>query len=405
VAVIDLPRIRKDFPPLATKVAGKPLVYLDSACMALKPRAVIDAVVDYYENYPVCAERSVHRLSSKVSLMVDDVREQARAHFNAPSADEIVFLRNTTEGINLVAHAFGLKRGDEVITGDKEHNSNLAPWHLLRKQLGIRYTIVRSGQDGLFDLEALKEAVGPRTRLVSVGHTANLDGTSVPAREIAEVAHDKGAALLLDGAQSAPHRRVDLKRLDCDFFACSLHKMCGPTGVGLLYGKGEHLARMEPLNPGGSTVVETTYKTATFLKPPRRFEGGLQDYAGILGAGAALTYLDAIGMDEIQGHGNGLNRRATAALKGVKGVRVLGPPAASLRGPIFSFTVEGMDPHDIALALDEVANISVRSGNHCVHSWMKAHGLKGSVRASFYLYNTPQDVDLFARTLTQSVLA
>jgi len=405
VAVIDLPRIRKDFPPLATKVAGKPLVYLDSACMALKPRAVIDAVVDYYENYPVCAERSVHRLSSKVSLMVDDVREQARAHFNAPSADEIVFLRNTTEGINLVAHAFGLKRGDEVITGDKEHNSNLAPWHLLRKQLGIRYTIVGSGQDGLFDLEALKEAVGPRTRLVSVGHTANLDGTSVPAREIAEVAHDKGAALLLDGAQSAPHRRVDLKRLDCDFFACSLHKMCGPTGVGLLYGKGEHLARMEPLNPGGSTVVETTYKTATFLKPPRRFEGGLQDYAGILGAGAALTYLDAIGMDEIQGHGNGLNRRATAALKGVKGVRVLGPPAASLRGPIFSFTVEGMDPHDIALALDEVANISVRSGNHCVHSWMKAHGLKGSVRASFYLYNTPQDVDLFARTLTQSVLA
>lgn len=396
---MDPASIRKDFPPLATKVNGKPLVYLDSACMALKPRAVIDAIVDYYENYPVCAERSVHRLSSKVSVMVDDVREQARAHFNAPHADNLVFLRNTTEGINFVARAFGLRRGDEVITSDKEHNSNLAPWHLLRKQLGIRYTIVRAGADGLFDLEALKEAVGPRTRLVSVGHRSNLDGSSVPAREIAEVVHDKGAALMLDGAQSAPHQPIDLRRLDCDFFACSLHKMCGPTGVGLLYGKGEHLERMEPLNPGGSTVAETTYTSATFLKPPRRFEGGLQDYAGILGAGAALSYLEAVGMEAIEAHGNGLNRRLTAALKGLKGVKVLGPADPRLRGSICSFTVDGMDSHDVALGLDEAANISVRSGNHCAHSWMKAHHLKGAVRASFYLYNTPREADLLARTL------
>lgn len=401
---MDLKRIRADFPILSKKRDGKPLVYFDSACMALKPRPVVDAVVDYYENYPVCAERSVHKLSSKVSVMVDDVREAARTHFNAKEKGEIVFLRNTTEGINLVAHAFGLKRGDEVITGDKEHNSNLTPWHLLRKQLGIQYTIVRSGKDGLFDLEALKRAVTKKTKLVSIGHTANLDGTSVPARAIAEVAHDKGAAVMLDGAQSAPHEPVDVLKLGCDFFACSVHKMCGPTGVGLLYGKMERLERMEPLNPGGSTVTDTTYEGATFLKPPRRFEGGLQDYAGILGAGAAIRYLEAVGMEDISSHVRGLNRRLTKALEGAPGVTLVGPRDADLRGSIYSFTVKGVDSHDVALMLDEVGNISIRSGNHCVHSWLNAHGLKGTARASLYLYNTSEEVDFFANSLKDVVL-
>ena len=401
---MDVKRIRKDFPVLSKKPGEKSLVYLDSACMALKPRPVIDAVVEYYEQYPVCGERSVHKMSSKVSVMVDDVREAARAHFNAASKDEIVFLRNTTEAINLVAHSFGLKKGDEVVGGDKEHNSNLAPWHLLRKRRGISYTAVRGGRDGGFDLEAFKGAVTRKTKLVAIGHTANLDGTSVPAREIAEVAHDKGAAVLLDGAQSAPHEPVDLRKLDCDFFACSVHKMCGPTGVGLLYGRAQLLEGMDPVNPGGSTVSGTTYTSAEFLRPPRRFEGGLQDYAGILGAGAALAYLDKFGMDEISGHVRKLNRRLTKALDGVGGVRIIGPPAADLRGAIYSFVVDGVDAHDVALMLDEAANIAVRSGNHCVHSWLRAHGLKGTVRASFYLYNTEAECDLFADTL-RSVVA
>jgi cysteine desulfurase/selenocysteine lyase len=401
---LDLKGIRADFPLLSRRGRGKPLVYLDSACMAMKPRQVIDAVVRYYEEFPVCGERSVHRLSTQVSVMVDDVREAARAHFGAGSKDELVFLRNTTEAINLVAHSFRLRRGDEIVGGDKEHNSNLAPWHLLGKRRGTRYTAVRSGRDGLFDLEALKAAVTRRTKLVAIGHTANLDGTSVPARAIAEVAHDKGAAVLLDGAQSAPHEPVDVRRLDCDFFACSVHKMCGPTGVGLLYGKAEHLERMDPVNPGGSTVATTSYAGATFLRPPRRFEGGLQDYAGILGAGAALAYLDDVGMEEISLHVRALNRRLTKALEGERRISVIGPAGADLRGAIYSFAVDGVDAHDVALMLDEAANIAIRSGNHCVHSWLRAHGLKGTARASFYLYNTAAEVDLLAETLREVVL-
>ena len=400
---MDVKRIRQDFAILSKKTGGKPLVYFDSACMALKPQQVVDAIVDYYTNYPVCGERSVHKLSTKVSMMVDEARETAQKHFNAPSKEEIVFLRNTTEGINLVAHAFGLKKGDEVITGDKEHNSNLAPWHLLRKQLGIQYTIVRSGKEDRFDLEAFKKAVTKKTKLVSMGQTANLDGTSLPAREIAEIAHDKGAAVMLDGAQSAPHEPVDLQKLECDFFACSVHKMCGPTGVGILFGRQEHLERMDPLNPGGSTVVETSYEGATFLKPPRKFEGGLQDYAGILGGAAAIQYLDTIGMEEISRHVRALNARLTKALEGAPGVRLVGPKDASLRGSIYSFVVDGIDSHDVALMLDEVGNISIRSGNHCVHSWLKAHGLKGTARASLYLYNTPEECDFFAETLRKLV--
>jgi cysteine desulfurase/selenocysteine lyase len=367
--------------------------------MALKPRPVIDAVVDYYENTPVCGERSVHRLATQVSMKVDEAREVAAAHFNAPSPAEVVFLRNTTEAINLVARSFGLKRGDEVITGDKEHNSNLVPWHLLRDRVGVSHTVVRSGANGQFDLEALKGAVSPSTKLVSLTHTSNLDGTTVPAREAAEVAHDAGAALLLDGAQSAPHEPVDVQRLGCDFFACSVHKMCGPTGVGLLWGRAELLDRMDPVNPGGSTVADTTYETSVLLKAPRKFEGGLQDYAGIIGAAAAIRYLDAIGMEAISAHVRVLNRRITAGLAGTPGLRVLGPADADARGAVYSFTLDGIDAHDIALILDETQNIAIRSGNHCVHSWLRAHGLKGAARASLYLYNTPAECDLFVEAL------
>lgn len=396
---MDSKRIRADFPILSKKGPGKPLVYLDSACMALKPRPVIDALVEYYEEYPVCAERSVHRLSTKVSVLVDEAREVAAAHFNAPSKDEMVFLRNTTEGINLVAHSFGLKAGDEVVGGDKEHNSNLAPWHLLTKRRGIRYTVVRSKKDQTFDIEAFKAAVTRKTKLVAIGHTSNLDGTTVPARAIAEIAHDKGAAVLLDGAQSAPHEPIDVQNLDCDFFACSVHKMCGPSGVGLLYGRAELLAKMDPVNPGGSTVSGTTYTDAEFLKPPRRFEGGLQDYGGILGARAAIEYLDHLGMEEISAHVRKLNGRITKALDGTKGLRLIGPKSADARGAIYAFNIDGVDSHDVALMLDEAANIAIRSGNHCVHSWMRAHKLKGTARASLYVYNTEAECDLFASTL------
>ena len=402
---MDVQRLRSDFPLLASAKGPRPLIYLDSACMALKPKPVIDAVRLYYEEYPVCGERSVHHLSSKLSVMVDEARETAAEHFGAKTKDEVVFLRNTTEAINLVAHSFGLKKGDEVITGDKEHNSNLAPWHLMRKRAGIKYTIVRSKKDGNFDLEALKAAVTKKTKLVSLGHASNLDGSSVPAREAAEVAHDKGAAIMLDGAQSAPHEPIDVEKLGCDFFACSVHKMCGPSGVGLLWGKMEQLEKMDPMNPGGSTVVETSYDDAVFLKPPRRFEGGLQDYAGILGAAAAIKYLDKVGMEEISEHVRALNRRTTRGLRAAPGLHVIGPADADQRGAIYPFVVDQVDSHDIALMLDEAANIAIRSGNHCVHSWLKAHGLKGTARASFYLYNTEKECDAFVEAVERVVLA
>jgi cysteine desulfurase/selenocysteine lyase len=401
--LLDVNKIRSDFPIFSYEVYGKPFIYLDSACMALKPKQVIEVMNEYYYEHPACGGRSVHKLGTKVSIRCDSARERIRDFLSAEKTDEIIFTKNTTEGINIVARCFDFKNNDVVLTTDREHNSNLAPWHLIRELKGIKHEIVYSNEDNTFNMEAFEERMGKDVRMVSMVHTSNLEGYTIPAKEIIKIAHDHGALVMLDASQSAAHKQVNVKNLDVDFFSFSIHKMCGPTGMGVLYGKYDLLKDLSPFIVGGDTVAETTYESSKFLDSPHRFEAGLQNYAGIMGSGAAVTYLMNVGMDNIQKHETKLNKIMTSKLNGIPQIHILGPKEPEARGGIVSFLVEDMDPHDLAMILDEVANIMIRSGMHCVHSWFKARGLNGSARASVYLYNIEEDVKIFGDTLEEVV--
>ena len=402
---MDVERIRREFPVLSTQKDGMPLVYLDSACMSLKPRPVIDAVLKYYEEYGACAGRSVHSLSRRVSEEVESAREKLAYFFGCDEPREFVFTKNTTESINLVAYSLGLKKGDVVLTTDKEHNSNLVPWQRLSAHVGTAHRVVPSGEHNSFDIEAFKQMMEEDVALVSMVHMSNLDGVSIPAREIIEIAHDEGVLVLLDGAQSAPHTLLDLKELDVDFFACSVHKMAGPTGVGVLYGKYELLEQMHPFITGGDTISSTTYADATFLEPPHKFEAGLQHYAGIMGAGAAVDFLEQVGMKNISAHEHTLNEVLDRGIRSIEGCSIIGSEDASLRGGITSFvpTLSVADAHDIALLLDESYNIAVRSGVFCVNSWFAARQLPAAIRASVYLYNTVEECKKAVEALREAV--
>jgi cysteine desulfurase/selenocysteine lyase len=358
---------------------------------------------EYYYEHPACGGRSVHKLGTKVTIRCDSARERVRDFISAESTDEIIFMRNTTEGINLVARCFDFKKGDVVLTTDREHNSNLAPWHLMKELKGIEHRVVPSNEDHTFNIEAFEERMVKDVKLVSMVHTSNLEGYTIPAKEIIKVAHDHGAKVMLDASQSAAHSNLDVKDLDVDFISFSIHKMCGPTGMGILYGKLDLLKDMPPFIVGGDTVASSSYETSEYLIPPQRFEAGLQNYAGIMGTGAAINYLSKIGMDKIKEHEISLNRIMTNKLSGIPSVRILGPPEPEKRGGIASFIVEDMDPHDIAMILDEVSNIMIRSGMHCVHSWFKSHGINGSARASVYFYNNEEDVKVFGDNLQEIV--
>ncbi len=396
---MDVGAVRKDFPVLNQGVAGKPLVYFDNACMTLKPRAVIDALVEYYTDYPACGGRSVHKLSNKVSIRSIQARERVASFLGASRPEEVVFTRNTTEAINLVSHCLPLPKGKRVLTTDHEHNSNLSPWHRARTLRGIRHEVVRSGPHNRFDLQGFEERMGKDVALVAMAHTSNLDGTTIPAKEVISIAHDHGALVLLDAAQSIPHRPVDVRALDVDLLAFSGHKALGPTGVGVLYGKEEVLATMDPFIVGGDTVERTTYEDSTFLPPPNKFEGGLQDYAGVIGTAVALQYLQRLGAQDVHDHEVRLNRALHDGIVDLPGVRILGDPDPAARGGITAFIHDRIDPHDIAMILDETSNIAVRSGMHCVHSWFLDQHINGSVRASLFAYNTDEEVALFGERL------
>ncbi len=404
---MDVTALREDFPLLRAGAprpkSGRPLVYLDNACMTMKPTAVIDALVEYYTRFPACGGRSVHTLSNQVTVRMEEARAKFRRFIGAREDREIVMTRNTTESINLVAHAFPFQPGDRVLTTDHEHNSNLVPWQIMAQQKGIRHEVVRSGPDNRFDLERFQEMMGRDVKLVSLCHVANLDGSAVPAREAIRIAHDFGAQVLLDGAQSAPHMPVDVAALDVDYFAFSVHKCCGPTGVGVLYGKFDLLKRLGPFIVGGNTVERTTYDGAILVDPPYRYEAGLQDYAGIHAGGVALDYLERIGRERIREHEHRLNRIMTDRLRQIGRVRIIGPPDPAERAGVCAFHVDRMDPHEIALILDETENIAVRSGMHCVHSWFLDRKVNGSVRASGFLYNTEDEVRFFAEKVAEVI--
>jgi cysteine desulfurase/selenocysteine lyase len=396
---MDINKIRQDFPFFSLSTNKKSQIYLDTACQSLRPQSVVDAITRYYQIEPACGGRSNHHLSAAVSHQVDQVRESTARFFHARHKEEIVFTRNTTEGINLVAGSLGLKQGDTVVISDKEHNSNLIPWQMLVKREGIQLKIVPSLPDNTFDMDAFEKILAGGVKLVSIGMTSNLDGVTVPAAAIVKAAHRRGALVLFDCAQSAPHHAIDVKALDVDFIALSGHKMLGPSGTGILYGKLAHLESMSPFLVGGDTVASSTYDTCEFLPPPEKFEAGLQDYAGIYGLGAALEYLKKVGFDAIQKQETALNEFITGEISTLPGLKILGPADPKIRGGIVNFTIDGIDSHRAALMLDQMAGVMVRSGQHCVHSWFNSRQIKGSVRASTYFYNTLEEASVFTENL------
>ncbi|MDP2768133.1 MAG: aminotransferase class V-fold PLP-dependent enzyme, partial [Candidatus Methanoperedens sp.] len=408
VFIMDIQKIRLDFPSLWKKWNGKYPIYFDNACMTLKPKQVMEAMNEYYNEYPVCGGRSIHKMAKKVDEKVCEAREKFQKFLGAEHPEEIIFTKNTTEGLNLVANSFDFKKGDIVLTTDREHNSNLIPWQIQAHKRGIKHIVVYSNPDNTFALEQFEEIMSKNknVRLVSMVHTSNLDGYTIPAKEIIKIAHDLGALVMLDGAQSAPHKPVDVMALDVDFFALSVHKMVGPTGMGVLYGKHHLLEELAPFIVGGDTVSDTTYDGAKFLPPPEKFEAGLQNYAGIIGCGAAVDYLKNVGLSNIEQHEKQLNTIITEGIKNLLGLKIIGPQESHLRGGIISFTVEmlkGGDAHDIALVLDETENIEVRSGAFCVHSWFNYRKCEAAVRASLYLYNTEEEARKFIDVLGKTI--
>ncbi len=394
---LNTTKIRQDFPLLHNQ--KKPSVYLDSACMSLKPMPVIEKMNEYYKEYPACAGRSHHRLGKRASEEYDCARVMVKKFINARAEQEIIFTRNATEGFNLVAHSLDY---DVVITSDKEHNSNLVPWIVEKQEKGIVHEVISTEQG--FDLAqftALLQKHKNKKILVSIVHTSNMDGTTNPVKEIIKLAHEYDATVMIDGAQSVPHKPIDVKKLDADLLAFSGHKMLGPTGTGVLYGKSEILEKLKTYNVGGDTVDDTFYDKAVFTKIPARFEAGLQDYAGFIGLGAAIEYLSKY-IDDIEDHDRELNRIMTDGLK--NDIDILGPPDATSRSSILSFNPKNrMDYHEVAMLLDSYANIAIRSGRHCVHSWFNARRIGGSARASVYLYNTVEEAKLFVEK-TKEVL-
>jgi cysteine desulfurase/selenocysteine lyase len=399
--MLNTDKIRADFNILSQK-DGKTPIYFDSACMSLKSNKVVEAMNDYYFNYPACAGRSSHKLGDKVTKKVEETRQLIAKFINANNKNEIIFTRNTTEGINLLANSIGLKKGDVVLISDKEHNSNLVPWLLLRDKIGIVVKIIPSNEDGSFNLNNFSELISG-VKLVSIVHTSNLDGVTNPAKEIIEIAHKNNALVFLDAAQSISHKKVDVKDLDVDFLAFSGHKMLGPTGTGVFYGKYKLLEKLEPFMVGGDTVEFSTYENYKFLPVPEKFEAGLQDYAGIIGLGEAVKYLSQFDFNDIAEYELKLNSYITAELKKIPQIKIIGPENAKDRSGIVNFYIDGTDMHKFAIMLDEMANISIRSGQHCVHSWFNSKKIFNSARVSLYLYNTMEEAEAFITNLNKII--
>lgn len=393
--------VRRDFPLLQRSVDGKPLVYLDSAATSQKPRVVLEALQRYYEEYNANVHRGLYRIAERATLAYEEARAKVAAFVGAPP-EELIFTRGTTEAINLVAYSYGdafVRPGDEILVTEMEHHSNLVPWQLLAQRRGARLRFVRvRPEDGTLDLDSLDRCLTERTRVVAVTHQSNVVGTINPVRDIAERAHAVGAVVLVDGAQSVPHMPVRVQDLGCDFLAFSGHKMCGPTGIGALWGRRELLEAMPPFHGGGEMIERVELETSTYKDPPHRFEAGTPNIADAIALGVAVDYLQAVGMDAVRAHEKALVRYALAQLAEVKGLRLYGPRDPELRGGAVAFSLEGVHPHDVAQVLDG-EGVCVRAGHHCAQPLHRALGVPATARASVYLYNTPEDIDALVRGL------
>ncbi len=393
--------VRRDFPLLQRSVDGKPLVYLDSAATSQKPRVVLEALQRYYEEYNANVHRGLYRIAERATLAYEEARAKVAAFIGAPP-EELIFTRGTTEAINLVAYSYGdafVRPGDEILVTEMEHHSNLVPWQLLAQRRGARLRFVRvRPEDGTLDLDSLDRCLTERTRVVAVTHQSNVVGTINPVRDIAERAHAVGAVVLVDGAQSVPHMPVRVQDLGCDFLAFSGHKMCGPTGIGALWGRRELLEAMPPFHGGGEMIERVELETSTYKDPPHRFEAGTPNIADAIALGVAVDYLQAVGMDAVRAHEKALVRYALAQLAEVKGLRLYGPRDPELRGGAVAFSLECVHPHDVAQVLDG-EGVCVRAGHHCAQPLHRALGVAATARASVYLYNTPEDIDALVRGL------
>ncbi len=396
---LDTTAIRADFPALHQQVGGAPLVYLDNAATTQKPRAVIDAVRSFYERDCANVHRGVHALSQRATVAYEQARTTVKAHLGARDSREIVFVRGTTEGINLVATSFVRPRlgaGDEILITGMEHHSNIVPWQLLCEETGARLRVAPIDDRGEVILEEYEALLGERTRIVGLVHVSNALGTVNPVAEMVRLAHAHGAPVLVDGAQAVPHMAVDVAALDADFYVFSGHKAYGPTGIGALYGKREHLLEMVPYQGGGDMILSVTFDHSTFAEPPHRFEAGTPNIAGALGMATALRYLDGLGMDAVAAHEAELVKEATRAVLAVPGVRLVGE--AAHRAGAVSFVMDGVHPHDIGTILD-TQGVAVRAGHHCAQPVMLRYNISATVRASFGVYNTTDEIGALVRGL------
>lgn len=403
MSTFDPVTLRKDFPILDRTVNGKPLVYLDNAASSQKPRQVVEAMRDYYYRHHANVHRGAHTLATEATSLYEAARAKVARFIGAADANEVVFTRNTTEAINLVASSWGranLREGDEIVLSVAEHHCNLVPWHFLRAERGVVIRGVGLTPEGRLDLDMLKDTLTERTKLVTTFHMSNVLGLINPIREIADLAHDAGALLLVDGAQAAPHVPVDVGALGADFYTLSGHKMLGPTGAGALWGRAAILADMPPFLGGGEMIRKVEIDQSTYAAPPMRFEAGTPNIAEAVGLGAAVEYLERVGMTQIFAHDQALARYALDQLRGMEGLTLYGPEGED-RGGIVTFNLDGVHPHDVATALDQ-EGIAVRAGHHCAQPLMAALGAQSTARASFYLYNTRAEVDQFVSALAKT---
>jgi cysteine desulfurase / selenocysteine lyase len=398
-AGFDLARVRADFPILEQSVHGKPLVYLDNAATSQKPRPVIEAISRYYEESNSNVHRGVHYLSEQATNEYEGVRKTAQQFLNAADSKEIIFVRGTTEGINLVAQSYGrthVHAGDEILITAMEHHSNIVPWQILCQERGATLRAAPINDEGELDLDKFSALLGPKTKLVAITHVSNALGTINPIRRIVEMAHSWNVPVLVDGAQAVPHMKADVQALDCDFYTFSGHKVYGPTGIGILYGKSALLDQMPPYQGGGDMIMSVTLEKTVYNRLPYKFEAGTPDIAGVIGLGVALRYVSDLGIEQIGAHESAVLDYATSVVSAIPGLRLIG--TAKHKASVLSFTLGNIHPHDIGTILDQ-EGIAIRTGHHCSQPVMQHFGIEATARASFALYNMKEEVDRLARAI------
>lgn len=401
--LFDIQKIRNDFPTLKQRLNNKPVIYFDNACVTLRPQKVIDSIKEYYIDFPGCHNRTHHKFGQKTTERYNRARKKVKHFINARGTSEIIFVRNTTEAINLIANSLSLKEGDIILTTEMEHNSNFLPWQELSRKKKIIHQTIPLNIDLTFNLEEFEKRLNGKVRLVSIFHTSNVTGYTIPASKIVELAHKYGSLVLLDGAQSIAHQKIDVQKLNTDFFVFSFHKMLGPSGIGICYGKQSLLEEMPQFLIGGETIIDADRNSFIPAELPDKFEAGLQNYAGAIGAETAIEYLEEMGESNIKNHIYALNKLLTEKLLNLPDINILGPTEPNLRGNIVNFIVKGIDSLALAQLLDDTNNIMIRAGMHCAHPWFNAHKFSPSLRVSFYFYNTAEEIEIFVQTFEKII--